>query len=286
MSIEKEIERGIINFTRENGIMISKDMIDQFIKKTYYRRRLSLPQELYLYLCKYLFPTEIVIFTTICKEYMTYYQYIWDIIQSYYHPKSIIPNNDYLAIRQNIAINNWYSKINELNIKEYVHWARMETYEKIIQKKSQEISLLVPSYIDYKWKKSLYQLEIHTNKENRERSFYNCEKYHWLIEYYKFFSERDFNGNLYYIIKPELDMRLYGLNPENKKDEQKWKVGLKWITGVYNNTREYYDVETDNAETDNAETDDDELYYYNNYFYDHDYEDDRSYRYRVRPDWC
>ena len=81
-------------------------------------------------------------------------------------------------------------------------------------------------------------------------------------------------------------MRLYGLNPENKKDEQKWKVGLKWITGVYNNTREYYDVETDNAETDNAETDDDEPYYYNNYFYDHDYEDDRSYRYRVRPDWC
>lgn len=274
MSIEKEIERGIINFTRENGIMISKDMIDQFIKKTYYRRRLSLPQELYLYLCKYLFPTEIVSLTTLCKEYMTYYQYIWGIIQSYYHPKSIIPNNDYLAIRQNIAINSWYSKINELNIKEYVHWARMETYEKIIQKKSQEISLLVPSYIDYKWKKSLYQLEIHTNKENRERSFYNCEKYHWLIEYYKFFSERDFNGNLYYIIKPELDMRLYGLNPENKKDEQKWKVGLKWITGVYNNTREYYDVETDNDETD-----DDEPYYY-------DHTGDRIYRYRVRPDWC
>ena len=45
MSIEKEIERGIINFTRENGIMISKDMIDHFIKKTYYRRTLSLPQE-------------------------------------------------------------------------------------------------------------------------------------------------------------------------------------------------------------------------------------------------
>jgi hypothetical protein len=273
MNVEKEIERAIINFAKEENIANREEKINRFMQKIHIRRRLDLPQELYVNVCRYLFPSEILTLTTMCKDYMAYYKYIWGIIQSYYFPKSLIPNNDHLLIRQNMAIDKWCYQLNSLNIREYASWTEIVNDEQLIYQRSQLLEALVPLQLGYAWKKYEHQGKIRANKETREMIFNNCnENMRNLIETFKFTSKRDITGELYYTIKPELDMRMYGMKPENKEDREKWEIGLNWITGVYTERREYdYDInEPYDMETYSYDCDDDGYYF----------------KCRKRPKWC
>lgn len=274
MNIEHEIRRSIINFTKQHNIPLSDEQLVAFMADSYKCRRISLIQDTFLSVCEFLIPSEIVIFTTTCKEFMSYYPFIWGIIQSQYFPKSIIPNLDYISIRQNMAIDCWWYKINKGDITEYYTWDEIVDDDVYIQKRFSELKKLVPSHIGYIWKKNTNLGEIKAMKETRLVSFDKSrEIIYTLINDFKFISKKDDTNEPYLTIKPKLDMRIYGFTPGNKDDKKKWEEGMKWITGKYTEEKDYdYDLDEER---------DYETYEYG---FDYGYEYD-MYRIRMRPDW-
>jgi hypothetical protein len=273
MSIENEIKRGIINFAKEYSIFFNKEIIDDFMIKTYNRRKISLTNDTFLLVCEYLTVYDNIILTTLCKDFIKQnYPHIWGIMQSRYFVKSLIPNTDYLTIRQNIAIDYWYYKLCNYKAHVYDKWNDVVCDDITIQDRSKLLHKLHPSCMEYICRKNTHLREIRAVKETREYSINQVsEEICELIDIYIYYSHKDFTNVPYYTIKPDLDMRLYGYIPENKYDEEKWDIHVKWITGQYNQRPDYdYDVHIDREEIYDYILDD----------------DDQQYRVRKRPDWC
>jgi hypothetical protein len=268
---ENEIKAALIKFTNEWQIHCSPTMIDDFMKKIHKKRRLSLDKDAYLNVCNYLYPSDIIILTTLCKEYMTHYKYIWGIIQRYYFPYSIIPTKNYLEIRNNSAIDKWWFRLDylQLNVKDgYKPWYDIMNYDNTIEKRSNDLKKLSKSGPMFQYTKITHLSEIRSLKNERVYEFNVCTvEVQNLINDFKFLS-----FNEYYINnKPELDMRLYGLNPSNQDDIKKWEEGIKWVKGEYN---DYCEFDFDIMEIRN----------YNIYKYDMNGAGN-EYRYRVKPEW-
>lgn len=272
MDLDAIIARAIGSFTAEQGINFSKEIINDFVYRMKIRRRLSLPVDIYLYLCKFLDCCDIVILTTLCKDYMKqYYSSIWGDIQSRYFEHSIIPPNEYLSIRNNIAIDKWWQILSNNEMIEWI--CDIKNDEKIIQDRRAELDMITPRSINYIWKKYTHLAEINANINyinNINASISVYEKQ--IIDNFRFISKTDNMGNKYLSIKQPLDSRLYGLDPQNNDDIEKWNITFKWITGEYNDEREYY------TDIDNHDGDDNEF----QYEYD---SDDEPYRIRIRPEW-
>jgi hypothetical protein len=243
MSTEQAIKRALLEYQTSN------DSIDDFMKKKHKSRKMSLDKDTYISVCVFLKPHEIIKLTTSCKEYMKYYPYIWDGIQKYYFPKSLISNTDYKIIRQNIAIDRWYHLLNNerKNQNPYINpiiEMERESYE-------QDQTLLDPEI-----SKELNG-ELFTDKD-RESYIINIDT--WIIDSinemsnfaknifhdFRQFSIAPTYGNtdcLYYAVKPDLDLRLYGLNPNNEYDVKLCKESLDWINGIKNSEKDYgYDI--------------------------------------------
>jgi hypothetical protein len=66
---------------------------------------------------------------------------------------------------------------------------------------------------------------------------YDCFNEHpYALEFLKkhiFTSMTDWHGNPLYTQKPDIDIRLYGFNPEIPEEKEKGEITLKWITGKY-----------------------------------------------------
>jgi hypothetical protein len=268
---ENEIKAALIRFTNEWQIHCSPTMIDDFMKKTHKKRRLSLNKDAYLTVCNYLHPNDIIMLTTICKEYMTHYKYIWGIIQNYYFPRSIIPTNNYLEIRNNCGIDKWWFRLDylQLNVEDgYEPWSNIIKYDNIIDKRSNDLKKLSTSGHMYQYTKVTHLSEIRSLKNERADAFNVCTvEVQNLINDFKFLSLDDYYINN----KPELDMRLYGLNPSNQDDIKKWEEGIKWVKGEYN---DYCEFDFDIMEIRN----------YDIYKYDMNGAGN-EYRYRVKPEW-
>jgi hypothetical protein len=273
---ENEIRAALIKFTNEWQIHCSTTMIDDFMKKTHEKRRLSLNKDEYVNVCSYLHPKDILMLTTLCKEYMTHYKYIWGIIQRYYFPYSIIPTKNYLEIRNNFAIDKWLYRLDylQLNVEDgYKPWSDIMNYDNIIYKRSNDLKNLSESGHMYQYTKITHLSEIRSLKNDRNDDFKFCTvEVQNLINDFKFLSYNDYTKAPYYINnKPELDMRIYGLNPSNQDDIKKWEEGLKWIKGEYD---DYCEFDYDIMEAPN----------YNIYEYNTNGEG-IEYRCRVRPEW-
>lgn len=281
MSVEQEIQRGVINFAKQYNILLNDDQLAEFMCDTYKRRRILLSKDTYLITCGYLKISEIITLTTLCKEYMNYYKFVWGIIQHRYYPKSIIPVIDYVSIRQNIAIDKWQVQLIRLKINNkvpYTVFNNSNQYNELIeddetiQQRSRALEKLTSSHIGYIWRKNTHLAEIKAVKETRMCSFDKCSQdICKIINDFKFISETDYNNDPYYTIKKKIDMRLYGFIPKKKVDWKKWEDGMKWVAGEYTSDFDY--------EYDMTEVIDNDTYYYG---YDSDGD---SFRSRIRPDW-
>jgi len=273
MNIDQEIKRGIVNFVNKYNIKIDQNLIDQFIKENHKRRRISLTEDTFLLMCEYLCPFEIIMMATLCKEFMAYYPKIWCVIQQRQFPNSLIPKSNYILIRNQMAIDHWHCEVNSYDYKSITEWTVMESDDKTIKKRSSCLTELTPSHVGYTWKKNVNTAEIRSISKDRKSTFDECSaELRTFIDKFKFVSDRDYTGNQYYIIKPDIDMRLYGLNPENKEDEKKWAGVIKWVTYEYNEfDRDYTYVRSDPI--------DESIY---EYVLD---ESGNTYSRRIRPDW-
>ena len=243
-------------------------LIDDFMVQLHKRRTLSLDKDTFLSVCLYLHDYEILILVMLCKEYYKYYKYIWVILQKYYFPNSILPTNNYLVIRNNLAISKWWYELKYLKIHDgpnYMHWYDITNIDENIQKRMADLKFLAPTGHTYKYAKITHSLEIKSEKKTRDEIFNICpQTIQNLITDYKFIS------NAFYIIKPELDMRIYGLDPNDAIDVQKWDYGILWIQDELTDMEEY-----------NFGSEDD-----NNEIYKYDFDSmGLRFRYRIKPSW-
>jgi hypothetical protein len=272
MNLAKEIERALITFSLEHSIKFSDEIISDFIKQMNIRRKLDLPKDLYLHVCGYMSAIDMIIFTTLSKKNMNYYEHIWKLVQNRWFPNSIIPSTDYLAIRNNMALDLCMFKNNNIEINKV--WDTIHTIDNTIKSRSDDLANMKPCNINYIWKKNTHLSEIRSCKKNRDVYLdeLSCDKYN-LIEIFKFISLTDFIGDKYFIIKPQLDGRIYGFKPDDPEDCAKWEIKLKWLSGEYTDQDDDYDYDMSNPGSP-----DDFLFLINDV--------GNHYRIRIRPDWC
>jgi hypothetical protein len=273
-SVEKEIIKGIMLFAREKNIHLSdKDIID-IEKKTSQRRIFNMCEDTYLSVCNFLDMSDIFTLVTLCKEFKTYYAGIWNIIHNRLFHRSILPIPNYSYMKNNIVQYCWHYKKYQTMVNNCYNNKNYEdaiTDDINIKKRYDELKHTYNKRIIM-----THNAEIKATKKTRN----NCVKklpykFKELINQFNHLCETDPSGDKYLFAEKNIDMRLYGLNPENCDDLCKWNdIGLKWISGEFNtyeikiDTDEYYDM-VDNVCTDYE-------YYINDYGY---------YKSRIYPEW-
>jgi len=275
--VEKEIARGVLNFLAylksERGLDISAVVpnIKDFMQRHHKARRISLAPDTYMHVCTFLQPGDIVCLTTTCHEFMGHYHNIWGIIQNYYFPKSLIPATDYIAVRHAISLDYYFYGIVS-NRMQNSSWCDINDEEKSMLILTADISSLRINSINYRVRLITHRGELRARKQTRSTFFDELdENIQDFLDCFRFNSLSDENGNQYYTIKPEIDCRIYGLDPV--KDLVKTEIKRRWVTGEYTEEPDY---------DFNSDDDEDPEFEYEYASSRHE----QSTRYRIRPDYC
>ena len=277
MNYEKEIDRHIINWEKyklsHSGPI--KQVRQTYMAETKKKRRLSLPKDLYLSICKFLNMADMIKLTTLCKEFIEYYPYIWGVIQNNIFKKSLIPETDYVTIRNSISIKIYTDVLHYNNWHTSNSWKEIEEDDRLIKQRSNDLLQLKNTYPGYEgciYAKNTHLGEICAMKKTRETSYKKLlPSVKSLINVFKWCSNTDFTKEKYLTIKPNIDMRLFGFDPETVYGKKCAIDCYKWLTYKYN---EYYDYDYDRYERKDYDT---YMYEYSN--------EDGHYRYRKRPSW-
>ena len=262
----------------ENIFLIKKDInininekeIQTFLEDDMKRKQKLYVLDIFLHICCFLNIDEALNLTYTCKYYNNFEKYIWGDSWNYkeFFPYSLLKNDDYENIKNNIALDKYYYDLYVNNI----FFTNLNEIENQHYKCSKEIKGIK---FDYNYKRITYTKEMKSYaKEIKEiyEKLCCCSKY--FLDIYKFISV-----NNYYTIKKEIDMRIYGFNPEKKEDVDYWNnFGKKWA---------YYEINDESIEISEEEYNNNNNEDYVEYFIENDeYSDDIFYykRYK-RPKW-
>lgn len=247
--VEKEILRGIKIFALLNHMEVSTQQLQKVMYIIHEKRRMCIHKHTFILICEYMTIVEIVSLISTCKEYVSYEKYIWGFIQSQVQPISIIPPTplNYKIIKQNIANDLYYFRIaNMLGSEVYKN---INSDEKQILKLLNIIKYYKQHSIGYRMHKYEIAATLKTRNTIIERETANVAA---IFEDSRSFSEINPADNLpFYTIKPDMDMRYYGYNPDIEEEQKMGAIKIKWITGEYNTRAEYdYGSDDDNSEYD------------------------------------
>ena len=202
---------------------------------------------------------------------MEHYPNIWGIIQNYYFPKSIIPTTDYIAVRHAISLDYYFYGIVSNRMRNS-SLCDINDAEKSMLRLTAAISSLRINSINCRVTLITHRGELRARKQTRSAFFDESdENTQDFLDCFRFNFLSNENGNQYYTIKPEIDCRIYGLDPV--KDLVKTEIKRRWVTGEYTEESDY-DFNSDDDEDPEFE-----------YEYDRS-RHDQSTRYRIRPDYC
>ena len=265
--VEREIEVGIWKFIKfmkdEKGIdiesMISINDVKLCMAQIHVSRIFNLKLDLFLHMCDFLTRAEIIRITTLSKKIMDdYYKHIWGYLQSIYYTKSIIPFNDYIDIRHAISLDNYYYYL-------------LKNNNKVFNLNGNSFTEFDDLYLDehnFKMINKHVEVGLFDNINSILKDF--------LIKF-RLNSISDDSGMKYYTLKPEIDCRLYGLDPID--DSVKTEIKRKWVTGEYN-------IRTITSLTESEYANE---YRDPEFIYKRDFVGfgiDGLYKYRIRPDYC
>jgi hypothetical protein len=275
MNTIKEIRRYISQFASCHNIDITNAELSTFMKQVTNQRRPTLSKDTFILICEYINTIDTIAFTTSCKENMEHYADIWCNIQQFEFPQSIINYPKYHITRQNIAVFYWHRESIQI-LGGTFNWDVLENIENDIKKLSTKLKMMTRQSVGYKHRLYYNTAEIRSLKKERKSLLDEFPDVTMsFMKQYMFMSECDFMGEHYYTIKPDLDMRLYGLDPLHRDDVMKWEHHVNWIMGHYNENRKDYDY-------DDAEPYDDDKYTYGTTYIANDV---YNYRSRKRPYW-
>jgi hypothetical protein len=248
--IEKEIKSGVSLFARQFNVNITPSQMASFMNLVHENRKIKLGRDTFLQVCKFLVMADIVRFISTCKEYHIYEQYIWGIIQADYFPTSLIPKIDYKHIRSKIALDYYYFLKSKCNCLQ-THEKEIAEDEAYMVNRYNELMEINNNSSNGKIRLLIIKEDLKSLRNSRESRLANIpisnDRYRLLN--LSQCSIMDPTGVPYYTIKQDIDMALYGLD---KFDPYESKIGgenNKWITGEYNNIREYdYDSDEETKE--------------------------------------
>ena len=275
---EKKIEYYIRNFIKFADLDVSEKIIDTFMSKTTLARTLILPFDNMLMIEEYLTWKEYLYFSTCCKNHMSLLPYFWRSFKEVYFPKSIIPMNEYKTFALNASLDWYYSypaKYYLENIRK--HELRMAELTKIIDK-------LSPNNVNYKTRLITNTKERENEYRDRNDILLNPDEISDdvgdFLALYRHNSVVNYSGEKYFTLKPDIDMRLYGFNPDIPEEKARGEIKIKWVSYEYNTLRDYNYIL-------NGESDDEYEYRYE---YNLEEDSDRypiynGYRTRIKPDW-
>lgn len=252
---QAEIRAGIYTFIKymmAKGIDIEKmmavDDVDLCMEQINNARMLNLDLDIYLNMCKFLMREEVIRLTTTSKKVIDkYYSHIWGYLQSIHYPKSLIPYNNYIDIRHAISMD------------QYHFWLLKNNH-------------ILDSFDQFD--------ALHLDETNFKLSCNHCNTdsidnldpiLNDFLKDFRFNSILDINGVKYFTLKPEVDCRIYGLDPVS--DVVKTEIKRKWVTGEYT-TDEIYVF--DDSEYDENDP---------NFIYEQ-VAPDHFVKYRIRPPYC
>jgi hypothetical protein len=275
MALIHEIKSAINQFSIEHNIDITNDELNNFMEKIIKKRDIiqNLCVDTFLYIGEFLMLSDIINFVTSCKKIMEFYPDLWIYLHKMYYPFSLIPTNDYLYIRNQMMLRQWYSMIYD-NSSDMEYFYIIEENEKFINKRNIDLENCIN-----KKTKMIHLKEIKVYKNENEIYLDKLEEEQkYVIDIFKYYNINDIDKK-FICWKGEIDMRLYGLNPNDPDDIKKWNLeGNKWIRYKYNTFKRYYEKYVDEFSGD---PDSDKFkYHYSN-------GEDIIYKYRTKkyPTW-
>jgi RNase P subunit RPR2 len=239
MSAELSIAWNLKYFAEHMGIQPTEQDYISFMKKVHKKRTLKLPNSIFMMVCSYLEPHLMISFTTCSKSNMVNYPNIWNIYSySLEYYDSIIAKNEFINIRNTIAINQYYywSGVNDF----YSYQDQKKIH--IIVEEESRISKLY-SIIEKLTKKShQYNITKITHIKELKASIKICNDSYESLDTgaQKFLSEFRFVSTsnpyyTYYTIKKIPDCGIYGFDNNSPNA----KILLKWMTNEYNTDADY-----------------------------------------------
>jgi hypothetical protein len=277
INIEKIVESGIVQFMKYIKQMhnINADQVDlgQFMTLYRARRTFRATQDTFLHICKFLHIDEMLRFSTLCREYMEYYPFVWDILHRRYFPESIAHPLEYKEVKVAISLEYYYDTVlrGGLGMHSDHEWKELNKSEQNMEKYNDLMTKAINNP-DGDANATDYFTEYKKYSTERDNIFirmgYNTKNF--LINHH-FSSSTDALHTKYYTLKPELNCRVYGLDHE--KDKVKVRNTQRWMSGKYNSRPEY------NYDPSIIGEDDDQ------YIYIEDLVPGERCRYRKRPDY-
>jgi hypothetical protein len=174
----------------------------------------------------------------------------WLIIHNLKYPKSILPKENYVLLKNQMMTISWYRNMyNILSPGEFEKFNKISKNEEYINKRRLE-----NDNSKDKLKKHYNELEIkaYINENKRILEESPQDYFSGAGPVFEKFKKYDVEGMTFF--RCEIDMRLYGLDENNPADFKKWHtVGVKWAKNIYNEEDiewELYDGHFSNEEPD------------------------------------
>jgi hypothetical protein len=253
-----------------HGINLDNINISEFIEFYQKKQTFHTTQDTFIHICSFLPLSDVVTFSTLCRNFMEYYPYVWDAVRQQWFPASIAKNLDYKDIRTALSLEHYYHGLIDHNVKDD-DWVRINDAEKNMEKYSNLMKAAIENP-NGDAKAHQYFHEYKCYEDDRFKAIAHTSK-----EMLSFLKEYQFNSltnicNIQYLtLKPEINCEVYGLDPETDKHMARNKRG--WMTGEYTTRVEYNYI---SSEDDNPE----------DFVYGNDPISSEQYRYRIRPNYC
>lgn len=243
--------------------------ISEFIKFYQKKRTFHTTQDTFIHICQFLTIGDIIKFSTLCREFIEYYPFVWDIIHKQWFPASIAQNLSYKEIRTAISLEYYYHELVEHNMKDE-DWIRINNAEKNMEKYAELMKVAIENpQGDVQATEYFHNYKAHEDERVRAIAHVSYEMIKFLNRY-KFNSLINMCKIQYVTIKPEINCEVYGMDHEKDKKMVRNKRG--WMTGEYTSKVEY-DYKSDDENIDE-------------FVYAIDPVFNRRFRYRIRPDYC
>lgn len=231
-------------------------------------------------------PYEILSLVLLSKTLIKFLPDVWIIIHNNTRPKSILPREDYMLLKNQMMISSWYYNMYiENTAEDFSKFIEIDTNEEYIYKRNLE-----NKYLKAGLKRYFNTIEI---KSYKKRNAELIKDLKFNIEPFKKFKIYEIPSLM--VFKGSIDMGLYGLDKNNPIDYKRWfNTGIKWSKYILND----YEIEWELFTGHFDKHDPDWEYDYSkvNAIYSEDNDRDSliyselesfsfKYRYRKIPDW-
>ena len=289
MSVEAEIRNAINKLDEINGTKTDESVILRILASRSIYRWININN--IDTIAGFLGGFEIILLILTSKTMLKFLPETWLIIHNLKFPKSILPKENYVLLKNQMMTISWYRNMyNTLSREEFEKFIIISNNEEYINKRRLEN---IGS--KDKLKKQYNELEIKSYINENKRMLEDSPQDYFsgagpVFEKFKKYDVEDLT-----FFRGEIDMRIYGLDENNLEDFKNWHtIGKKWAKNIYN--EEYIEWEMYYDHFSNEDPEWNYAYEEKEVGYIEDIESERhlihdlynykfKYRYRKMPDW-